>query len=315
MDRLDAMAVLLAVVEAGSLSAASRRMRMPLATVSRKVSELEAHLGTRLLARSSRSLALTDAGRSYAAAAKQILEQVQEAERAAAGEYSAPRGDLTVTAPVVFGRLHVLPVAIAFLKAYPEIALQLMLSDGLVDLTEDRIDVAVRIGALPDSGLIAARVGLIRRVVAASPAYLAERGTPERPEDLAAHDCITYEGLASPRTWRFAGDRGDITVAVRSRLTVNAAEAAIDAAIAGIGLTRVLSYQVATTRRAGLVTLVLEPFELAPWPVHLIHVGQGLLPVKLRAFLDFAAPRLKARLALGDSDGDGATLSPATSGP
>lgn len=313
MDRLDAMSVLLAIVEGGSLSAASRRLRMPLATVSRKVSELEAHLGTRLLVRSSRAVTLTDAGRSYAAAASQILEQVQEAERAAAGEYIAPRGDLIVTAPVVFGRLHVLPIAVAFLEAYPEIALRLTLSDGVADLAEDHIDVAIRIGPLPDSGLIAARVGLIRRVVAASPAYLAARGAPTRPQDLARHDCITFEGLGSPRAWRFTEGKSDVAVPIRSRLAVNTAEAAIDAAIAGLGLTRVLSYQVAAARRAGLIALVLEPFELAPWPVHLVHVGQGLLPVKLRAFLDFAAPRLRARLA--QIDGPGEALPPTASRP
>ena len=296
MDRLESMSTLLAAVEAGSLSAASRELGMPLATVSRKVSELEAHLRTRLINRTSRHLALTDAGRSYVAACKRILEDIGEAERAAAGEYMARRGDLTVTAPIVFGRLHVLPVAIEFLQAYPDIDIQLALADRVVNLQEDDVDLAVRIGDLPDSSLVATRVGSIRRVVCGSPAYFAERDTPKRPGDLSTHDCITFEGLMSPDAWKFAVGRSTVSVAIHSRLIVNTAEAAIDAAITGLGITRVLSYQVANALRAGTLALALREFEPTPWPVSLVYAGQGLLPLKLRAFLDFAAPRLKARL-------------------
>ena len=165
MDRLESMSILVTAVEAGSLSAAGRRLGMPLATVSRKVSELEAHLKTRLLNRSSRQLTLTDAGRSYVAACRRILEDVGEAERAASGEYSAPRGDLIITAPIVFGRLHVLPIAMEFLKAYPDIDIRMVLADRVINLLEEHADLAVRIGALPDSSLVASRVGSIRRVV------------------------------------------------------------------------------------------------------------------------------------------------------
>jgi DNA-binding transcriptional LysR family regulator len=299
MDRLDAMATLLAAVETGSLSAASRRLGMPLATVSRKVSDLEAHLRTRLVNRTSRRLTLTDAGRAYVAACKQILEQVDEAERAAAGEYSAPRGDLAITAPIVFGRLHVLPIVLDFLKAYPEIDIRLMLADGMVNLQEDPIDLAVRIGDLPDSSLIAIRVGAIGRVACASPAYFAERGTPAAPADLAGHDCITF--LGPPNEWTFASGASTVAVRIHSRLVVNTAEGAIDAAIAGVGITRVLSYQVADAARAGLLTIALEAFEPPVSPVSLVHAGGGLVPLKLRAFLDFAAPRLKARLPIVDN--------------
>jgi DNA-binding transcriptional LysR family regulator len=297
MDRLESMSTLLAAVEAGSLSAASRKLGMPLATVSRKVSELEAHLRTRLINRTSRRLTLTDAGRSYVAACKRILEDIGEAERAAAGEYMAPRGDLTVTAPIVFGRLHVLPVAIEFLKAYPDIDIRVALADRVVNLQEDDIDLAIRIGDLPDSSLVATRVGSIRRVVCGSPAYFAERDTPKSPGELSAHDCITFDGLMSPDAWKFAVGKSTVSVAIHSRLIVNTAEAAIDAAIAGVGITRVLSYQVANALRAGTLALALREFEPMPWPVSLVYAGQGLLPLKLRAFLDFAAPRLKARLA------------------
>jgi len=295
MDRLEAMSILLTAVEAGSLSAAARRLGMPLATVSRRVSDLEAHLRTRLFNRTSRRLALTDAGRSYVEACKRILEEVTEAERAVAGEYSAPKGDLIITAPVVFGRLHVLPVITAFLKAYQDINVRLVLADRIVNLLDDNVDLAVRIGPLSDSGLVATRVGAIRQVVCGSPAYFAARGVPERPADLGRHDCITSDGLMSPDVWRFPSRKSTASVAIRSRLAVNSAQAAIDAAVGGLGITRVLSYQAVTAIRAGALKIVLEEFEPAPWPVSLVYAGGGrLLPLKLRAFLDFAAPRLKA---------------------
>jgi len=294
MDRLDSMSILVAAAEAGSLSAAARRLGTPLTTVSRKVSELEAYLKTTLLNRSSRRLTLTDAGRSYVADCKRILEDVREAERAASGEYSAPKGDLIITAPIVFGRVHVLPVVAAFLKAHPHIDIRIVLADRMVNLLEEHIDLAVRIGELPDSSLVATRVGAIRRVVCGSPAYFAAQGTPKSPGELAAHDCVTFEGLMSPHTWTFRMGKADMPVTIRSRLIVNTAEAAIDAAIAGVGITRVLSYQVANAMRAGALALALEEFEPVPWPVSLVYAGQRLLPLKLRAFLDFAAPRLKA---------------------
>ena len=297
MDRLEAMSALLAAVEAGSLSGASRKLGMPLATLSRKVSELETHLRTRLVTRTSRKLILTDAGRSYVAACKRILDDVREAERAAAGEYSAPRGELIITAPIVFGRLHVLPVVIEFLNTYPEIDVRLTLADRVVNLQEDHVDLAVRIGELPDSSLVAMRVGSIGRVVCGSPAYFAERGTPKRPNELSKHDCITFNGLTSPEAWIFPSGKGNISVAVHSRLIVNTAEAAIDAAITGLGITRVLSYQVADAVRTGALLLALREFEPPPVPVSLVHAGQGRLALKLRAILDFAAPRLKARLS------------------
>jgi DNA-binding transcriptional LysR family regulator len=296
MDRLESMATLVAAVEAGSLSAASRKLGMPLATVSRKVSELEAHLRTRLVNRTSRRLTLTEAGQSYVAACKRILDDIGEAERAASGEYAAPRGDLIITAPIVFGRLHVLPIAIEFLKAYPEIKLRLTLADSVINLQEHDVDLAVRIGELPDSSLIATRVGAIRRVVCGSPAYFAARGTPKSPRELADHDCITFHGLTSPDRWTFGAGKSAVSVAMRSRLIVNTAEAAIDAAAASVGVTRVLSYQIASALRTGTLAIVLQDFEPSPWPVNLVYPSQGRVPLKLRAFIDFAVPRLKARL-------------------
>jgi DNA-binding transcriptional LysR family regulator len=297
MDRFDAMSVLLAVAEAGSLSAGARRLGMPLATVSRKVSELETQLHARLFNRGSRRLELTDAGRSYVEACRRILEDVDEAERAVSGEYRAPRGELVITAPIVFGRLHVLPVISAFLSAYPEIDIRVTLADRVVNLLDEHVDVALRIGDMPDSSLVASRLGSIRRVVCGSPQYLGERGTPVTPRDLKAHDCITFEGLMSPRSWTFRVGDAEVPVAIHSRLVVNTAEAAVDMAVAGIGLTRVLSYQTADALQAGSLTVVLKEFEPDPIPVSLVHLGNRLSPLKLRAFLDFAVPRLKEAVA------------------
>lgn len=299
MDRLDSMSILVTAADEGSLSAAARRLGIPLTNVSRKVSELEAYLKTRLVNRSSRRLTLTDAGRSYVTDCKRILELVGEAERAATGEYSAPKGDLTITAPIVFGRLHVLPVVTEFLKAYPEIDVRLVFADRIVNLFEEQIDLAVRIGDLPDSTLIATRIGAIGHVVCGSPDYFAARGMPETPDELGRHDCITFEGLISPSVWTFTFGKATKSVPVHSRLIVNTAEAAINAAAAGVGITRVLSYQVAEDIRANQLVLALKDFEPAPWPVSLVSTGLRLLPSKVRVFLDYAVPRLKATLSAG----------------
>jgi len=296
MDRLDAMTVFLAVVESGSLSAASRHLRTPLATVSRKVAELEAHLRVQLITRTNRRIALTEAGRGYVDAARDILARVHEAEQIVAGEYAAPRGDLTITAPIVFGRLHVLPIVTDFLKIYPEINIRLTLSDHLVDLLDEPVDIAVRIGNLPDSDLVAARVGMIRRVVYASPGYLSLRGTPAHPSDLKDHDCVTFEGMTSPTSWIFQAGKREIAVPVRTRLTVNTAEAAVDAATADLGITRVLSYQAAKAVAEGRLVELLGPFEHPASSVQLVHIRQGFVPQKFKAFMDFAMPRLRSVL-------------------
>ncbi|WP_241172693.1 LysR family transcriptional regulator [Burkholderia gladioli] len=272
-------------------------MDIPLATVSRKIAELEAYLNTRLLHRTTRQLSLTEAGESYVAGCRRILDDIAETERAATGEYAAPRGELIVTAPIVFGRLHIVPAVAAFLAHYPEIDVRLVLTDRVAHLMEEQIDVALRIGELPDSSLMAVRVGSVRRVICASPAYLAAHGAPAEPADLANHPCISFEVLASRRAWVFEAGKGELTVPVHSRFAVNTAEAAIDAAVLGVGLIRVLSYQVETALREGALEVVLGGFEARPLPVSLVHKGQAPMPLKLRAFLDFVAPRLRERLA------------------
>jgi DNA-binding transcriptional LysR family regulator len=296
MDRLEAMSIVLVVAEAGSLSAAARQQKTPLATVSRKVSELEAQLRTKLFNRSSRALVPTDAGRSYIAAAKRILADVAEAERAAAGEYTTPRGELNVSAPVTFGRLHLQPVVAEFLAAFPEVDVQLALQDRAVNLLEEHVDVALRIGDLADSSLIAVRIGEICRIACASPAYLKSRGTPRSPDDLSAHACISYPPIQSPTTWRFERDAREYAVPVRSRLVVSNLESACDAARAGVGITVAFSYHVAESIKSGKLTPVLQDFQPPPRPVSFIYSPNRFMPVKLRAFLDFAQPRLKSRL-------------------
>jgi DNA-binding transcriptional LysR family regulator len=299
MDRLEAMSLLIAVAEAGSLTAAGRKLGVPLPTVGRKISELEAHLMTRLLTRSTRRLSLTEAGAAYVAAAKRILDEVNEAERAASGEHAAPRGEIVITAPLAFGRLHVLPVIAEFLARWPEIDVRLVLADRNLHLIDDHVDIAVRIGALADSTLVSTRVGAVRRVVCGSPAYFAAHGAPQRPEDLAALSAVTFDQLSSSEHWSFRDPKSkrETRVVMRSRLSVNTAEAAIDGAAAGLGVTRVLSYQAAQPVLGGKIQIVLADYEPAPSPVSLIHAGQGLMPLKVRMLLDFAAPRLRARLA------------------
>jgi DNA-binding transcriptional LysR family regulator len=292
MDRLDAMSTFVAVVEAGSLSAAARRLNTPLATVSRNVSELESHLRTKLFNRSSRKLVLTDAGSSYVAACKRILADVREAERAASGEYSAPTGELIVTAPIGLGRLYLIPILADFLKAYPDIKVSLILTDRVLSLFEEQIDVALRLGALSDSSMIAIRVGAIRRMICASPAYLAARGTPRTPDDLARHDCITT-GLVSPDVWTFVRDKTNVAIPVHARLVVGTAEVACDAACAGIGITSVFSYHIQAALERGALTSLLDEFQPATLPVNLVYTASRFLPIKMRAFLDFAAPRLR----------------------
>ncbi|MEH2560584.1 LysR family transcriptional regulator [Bradyrhizobium sp. AZCC 2289] len=293
MDRLEAMSTFLAVVEHGSLSAAARRMKTPLTTVSRNVSDLEAHLRTKLFHRSSRQLVLTETGSSYVAACKRILADVTEAERTASGEYTAPTGELAVTTPLGLGRVVLMPIIVDFLKAYPDIKVRMVPTDQKLNLVQEQIDVAVRIGQLPDSSLVALRLGRTRRVVCASPTYLAARGTPRKPEDLVGHDCISYQGFSLPDAWTFVVDKETIAAPVHTRLLVGSAEAACAAARAGLGISMAFAYQLGTGSEEGALTTVLDEFQPPSMPVNLVYAANRFLPIKTRAFLDFAGPRLK----------------------
>lgn len=292
------MAILLKVADRGSFSAASRELGIPLATVSRKVGELEAHLGTKLLARTTRKVTVTDVGAAYVASARRILGEIDEAERVAAGEFHAPRGELVVTAPILFGRLHVLPLVSDFLAAYPEISVRLALADRNLHLLDDQVDMAVRIGALHDSSMVATRIGSMRTVVCASPQLLAEGRVLKNPDDLVTLPCVNFDFMSPNPAWPFRlKDSGrSIDLPIRPRLSVSTAEAAVWAAVQGVGVTRVLQYQCADAVRDGSLRIILAEFELEPLPVHLMYVSRGALPSKIRAFLDFAAPRLRERL-------------------
>ncbi|MFW3615781.1 LysR family transcriptional regulator [Billgrantia antri] len=303
-DRLQTMAMLVRVIDEGSITSGARALRMPIATVSRRISELEADLNAELVQRSPRGLTLTEAGSAYVAACRRILEEVAEAERGASGEFSAPRGTLTLTAPIVFGRLYVLPVVTAFLQCHPEVNIQLQLTDRPMSIGEEHIDMAVRIGPLPDSGLIARKVGEVRQVVCASPAYLDEHGRPAAPSDLERASCITFDQLLAIQAWRFEAEGESLRIRVQARLTVNTAEAALDAAEADLGLTRVLSYQAAPRIQAGRLESVLQAWEPTPWPIHLVYERRPLLTQKLRAFIDFAVPRLEQSVKAGFAETD-----------
>lgn len=295
MDRFDAMALLIAVVDTGSLSAAGRALHIPVPTLSRKLSELETRLGTRLVVRTTRKLTLTEAGTAYVAAARRILDQVEEAEREAAGEFNAPKGELVLAAPLLFGRLHVLPLVTDFLARFAQINVRLRLSDRNVDLVEDHVDMAVRIGRLPDSAMIATRVGTMRTVICASPALLAERGVPETPDDLRHLPLIAMEGPPL-LSWTFPPGAAGREPFPAARLSVSTADAAAEAAIRGAGVARLLHYQVAEAVAAGRLAIILASFEPEPAPIHLLHAARVQMPLKMRRFLDFAAPRLRERL-------------------
>ena len=304
MDRLQAMAVLLRTVDRGSFSAASRELGIPLPTVSRKVNELESHLGAKLLVRSTRKLALTAAGQVYVAAARRILEQVDDAEREAAGEFTAPKGELCVTAPLSFGRIHVLPVVAEFLATYPEIDVRLLLSDRNIHLLDENLDMALRIGVLPDSSLVATRVGFTRQIICASPALLARRGMPETPQHLASLPLVSFDVLTAADSWNFRGPSGEaVSVQIRAKLVVSTADAAVCGAIAGVGLVRLFHYQCADALADGSLQIVLPEFEPEPLPVHILHAPRGSLPFKTRAFIDFATTRLKRRMMVHDQSG------------
>jgi molybdate transport repressor ModE-like protein len=302
MDRLEAMSLLISVVESGSFSAAARRLGMPLTTISRKISDLETLLGATLLVRTTRKLTLTEAGTAYLEAARRIINEVDEAEREVAGEFKTPKGELVITAPVQFGQLHVLPIVADFLDLFPEINVRLLLLDRNVQMLEGHVDMAVRIGSLPDSTMVATAVGSMRMVVCASPTLLAAHGgAADRPlalDVLQRLPLITFEGPAPVSEWRFVDPRTKAPVLFRPmpRLSVTTAEAAVRAALRHVGATRLLFYQAADAVAAGGLQIILEDFEPEPVPVSLVHVARGQMPLKMRRFLDFAAPRLRTVL-------------------
>lgn len=295
MDRLEELRLFLAIADAGSLAGAGRRLGHSAPAVTRALAALEDRLGVRLMERTTRRVRPTEPGRRLAEQARRVLADYEEAMAEAAGEAAAPRGVLRVAAPLVFGRLHVAPVVAAFLDEQPRVAAELRLSDRNADLVDEAIDVALRIGVLADAALVARRLGEVRRVLAASPDYLARHGTPGSPAELAAHATIDFSGAGwASAEWAFCAPESGAVVGVHvaPRFAVNAAEAALEAATAGRGIVRALSYQTASAFAEGRLVRLLPAWEPAPLPVSLVFPSARLLPPRVRAFLDFAAPRL-----------------------
>jgi DNA-binding transcriptional LysR family regulator len=292
MDRIDAMQAFVAVADSHGFATAARKLKLSPSAVTRLIAALEERLGARLLQRTTRSVTLTDAGARYLERARRILADVDEAERIAEGERTRPSGRLVVSAPLGFGRLHVSPVMTAYLKRYPEVAGELRLEDRMISLVEDGVDLAVRIGELADSSLVARQVGAMRRIVVAAPAYLKARGEPKRPDALASHDTIQFGSPTGLADWRFVDGKDDIRIDISPRFSTNSSDAAIQYAEAGGGLTRVMAYQAAASLKAGRLKTVLEKFELRPLPIHIVYPTSRLLSAKVRAFIDLVTEKV-----------------------
>lgn len=297
MDRLKSLEVFVAVAEAESFAAGARKLGMSAPSATRGVNALEARLGARLFTRTTRRVRLTDVGRSYLEDARHILAQVQAADDGAAGAASNPIGCLRITCPTEFGRIYVTPLLTAFLDANPDVTAEVLMVDRIVHIIEEGFDVAVRIGQLPSSGLSAVRVGQVRRMVCGAPEYFARRGRPRNPAELSGHQIVATAASGRGVEWRF-GPEMDNGVALHPRLTVSSVATSISVARSGWGLCRVLSYQVGPDLEEGALETVLGDHEPEPLPIHLVHAEGRRAPAKIRAFIDFATPRLRAVPAL-----------------
>jgi DNA-binding transcriptional LysR family regulator len=286
MDRVDAMQAFVAVADLQGFAPAARKLGLSPSGVTRLIAALEERLGARLLQRTTRQVALTDVGARYLERVRRILADVEEAEGSAQAERTQPSGRLVVSAPIGFGRLHVSLVMSAYLKRYPEVFGELRLSDRMINLVEDGVDVAVRIGHLPDSSLVARHVGEMRRIVVASSGYLKRRGEPDRPEAIASHETIQFSAMTTSPDWSFVENGREVRVACTPRLTTDSADAAIQYAEQDGGLTRVLAYQAADAIRGGRLRIVLQKFEQPPLPIHIVYPTSRLLSAKVRTFID-----------------------------
>jgi DNA-binding transcriptional LysR family regulator len=289
MDRLEAMQAFVAVADLQGFAPAARKLGLSPSGVTRLIAALENHLGARLLQRTTRSVTLTDIGARYLERARWILADVEEAEGSAQRERTRPSGRLVVSAPIGFGRLHVSPVMSAYLTRYPEVSGELRLSDRLINLVEDGVDLAIRIGHLADSSLVARHVGEMRRIVVASDDYLKRYGEPNTPAAVASHETIQFGATTVEPEWRFVEDGREVRVACAPRFATNSADAAIQYAEQGGGLTRVLAYQAAEAIKAGRLRIVLAKFEQPPLPIHIVYPTSRLLSAKVRTFIDVVA--------------------------
>ncbi|MCC8961474.1 LysR family transcriptional regulator [Bradyrhizobium sp. Pear76] len=286
MDRIDAMQAFVAVADLEGFAPAARKLGLSPSAITRLIAALEERLGARLLQRTTRQVTLTDAGSRYLERARRILADVEEAEDAVESERTRPEGRLVISAPFGFGRLHVSPVVTAYLKRYPDVGVDLRLSDRRINLVEDGVDLAVRLGHLPDSTLVARHVGQMRRIVVASHGYLKLRGEPKRPAELTAHDTIQFGAMTAVPDWRFMEDGQEIRIAPTPRFTSNSSDAAIQYAEQDGGLTRVMAYQAAESLKAKRVRIVLAAFEQPPVPIHVVYPTSRLLSAKVRTFID-----------------------------
>lgn len=293
MDQIHLMKVFVAVGELDSFAAAARRLAISPAAVTRAVSALEEQLGVKLLLRTTRSVRLTEAGGRYLEDTRHILASIHEANEAAAGINAIPKGDLAVTAPILFGRKFVMPSIVRYLQQYPQVDVAAYFLDRVVNLVEEGMDVAVRIGPLPDSGLKALRVGQVRRMLCAAPGYLARHGVPRHPSDLAGHAVIGTTNLSPRAGWRFGVTDEPTLVRMKPRLTVTSNDGAIAAACGGLGIARLLSYQVADELASGQLQVILAEYEEAPWPIHILHRESKYGSAKVRTFIDMLAQALR----------------------
>ncbi|MBV4461154.1 LysR family transcriptional regulator [Pseudomonas sp. COR58] len=301
MDRFQEMQVFTAVAQEQGFSAAARRLGLSAASVTRAVAALEQRIGTQLLVRTTRSVHVSEAGQRYLEDCRRILAEVQEAEDSAAGSHARPRGQLTVTAPVLFGELFVTPVMAGYLAQYPEVSINALLVDRVVSMVEEGVDVAVRIGELPDSNQHAIRVGEVRRVICGSPSYFAAHGRPVCPQDLAGAPVVATSSIGQVRNWPLIEHGEPVSVRPEPRLVVTANQAAIAAACLGLGLTRVLSYQVAGKIASGELEIVLAEFELPPLPIHVVYQGGRKAPARVRSFVDYAVKALREHPGLKEA--------------
>lgn len=295
MDRFSEIETFVAVADAGGFNAAARALGKSPPTITRLVAKLEERLGTRLFTRTTRQIALTEAGTRLLADARGVLDGLSAAEASARGAHEAPQGVLSVTAPVMFGRIYIAPILQDFLDAHPNVSARALYVDRVVNVIEEGLDVAIRIGNLPDSSLTALRVGTVRQVVVAAPGYIQRFGIPETPEALSAHRIAVSVNLNPRQDWVFQNGSRTRTVAIDPVLRSNTIDSALDAALSGWALTRVLSYQVGDALKSGALVEILPGFEDRNLPVHLVHAEGALRAAKIRAFLDHAAPRLRRR--------------------
>ena len=302
MDRFHLMNVYVAVAEAQSFAGGARKLNMSPPAVTRAVAALEERLSVKLLTRTTRYVRTTDAGLRYLEDARRILMEVDEADEAAAGINATPRGHLTVTAPVLFGRMFVTPSIVEYLQAFPEVSISAIFLDRVVNLLEEGIDVGVRIGDLPDSTMRAIKVGYVRRILCASPTYLEQNGIPQGPEDLNQHTIISASSVSPQVEWQFEQQGQKIQIKIKPRLTMTNNDAAIEAAVQGFGITRLLSYQAAPYLASGQLKIILSDYECARTPIHIIHRENRLASAKVRSFIDMLSAYLRDHQALYASD-------------